>query len=108
VGDGVGEGVGEAVGVGLGVGVGVGVRVGVGVGDGVGEGVGVGVGVGAGATAINPDTPVIEESDESVVMTVSVPNVFNVTTKDPAPFVNVPLPGRSAAGSLLVTWTVPE
>jgi hypothetical protein len=66
------------------------------------------VGVGARETAIDPETPVSAEFNVSAAATVWSPTVFNVTAKDPIPYVNVKLPGRSAAGSLLVTWMVPE
>ena len=52
--------------------------------------------------------PVSDPLTVSVAVTVLLPAVLSVTLKLPEPFVNVELAGRTAAGSLLVKWTVPH
>jgi hypothetical protein len=58
-------------------------------------------------TLIEFEVPFIEALTASVAVTVSVPTVFNVTEKVPAPPVNIEFPGNKAWGSVLVKCTVP-
>ena len=54
-----------------------------------------------------PLTPAIEPVTVSAAVTVWLPAVFSAAVNEPAPKVNVALAGRTAAGSLLLKWTVP-
>ena len=61
----------------------------------------------AGLTLTAPLLPVIELAAASVAVIVWLPAVFSVTLNVPTPLVSVALAGKTAAGSLLVNWTVP-
>ena len=51
--------------------------------------------------------PVSELLAVSVALIVWLPAVFSVTLNVPVPLVSVVLPGKTAAASVLVKWTVP-
>jgi hypothetical protein len=62
---------------------------------------------GPGLTTIPVWLPVIDGVNVSVAVTDRVPAVRRVTPKVPTPPARVASPGRMAAPSLLVKWTVP-